>query len=893
MKLEFALRSCLGLGVLVFMSLDAGVDDAITHEKRHVVGTAFSAFVCIITSDVTLGATVMNILAVLRGAVLATAASSIIFLSFGNPATLSQESVYPLIFCSCFGLNLLDIPPLGKKLALSLMAINLINRSTPSIATNTTSSVASWWLFVDVLLGCACALIGTVFPWPILASSILESKGASSSALLASLFRETLTSWRCGRINDFEEQLHSAQEDDVVFVEDVESSVRSVAPRLLPRSKPWRLLIIVFRATRRARQPGLLLWQQGSRKRGCVIPISRSCRAQLRLLVEEDLLVMQARAREAQYGPHRRRALDRYAEYVALVRELLPLHRNLESRLAALEPLRRSGASSAIMLSFFSDPAFRAALWAVGECLALCLVDVGRWLGDDSKHSDRRLFQAHAALSRAVAEFDAPYKAARYMTYYGPNSTPHVPEVLLSFNCLVSSLLHGANKVNKFCDVHLSRDDASVQAARAVVGGASCSSVRLLVPLTRKTLVTALSIAGSMTCGAIFGLQSARQQPFLASFTVAYVAGGVVTGINIATSLLRISGTAAACLYTLIIATLSQSWIAANRPFDQRVFGSCAVVAALFPSTIVRASSGSWGYAGLVAGFSTALLLLAPLTVSLVIDRLIDTLFGVAIFLIFEITCSATFSEAAVVGGLVKGVESLDAAAGATIRRFVGGDKSRPVSAFSPPPSLPSKELLLFSSLEPSILRAKIFSSSLLERCLDELSACHENASFLSSIVDEIAQLRESALQALPLQAHLASVDCSVSAAVQTILSSLTVGDSITRPFLQPSSSSVEALVATLHGSSASSGGADESGLARLDAVEARVMARFHQLVMGLQARANKDHIDVVSQLNNHELMLICAFLGCFFDFLSSLRRLHATASDLRYSHLVRRRLLK
>jgi len=602
--------------------------------------------------------------------------------------------------------------------------------------------------------------------------------------------------------------------------------------------------------------------------------------------VEEDLLAMNARAREAQYGPHRRRALDRYEEYVALVRELLPLHRNLESRLAALESLRRSGVSSAIMRSFFSDPSFRGALWLVGERLALCLVEVGKWLSDDSKESDRRLSQANAALSRAVDDFDAPYQAARYATYYGHNSTPHDAEVVLSFNCLISSLLHGANKVRKFCDVHLSRDDACVQAAKAVVGGVSCSPTRLLVPLTKKTLVTALSIAASMTCGAVYGLQSARQQPFLASFTVAYIAGGVVTGINIATSLLRISGTAAACLYTLIIATLSQSWIAANRPFDQKVFGSCAVVAALLPCTIVRASSGRGGYAGLVAGFSTALLLLAPLTVSLVIDRLIDTLFGVAIYLIFEISCSATFSEAAVVSGLVEGVESLDAAAGATLRRFVGGDKTSPASAFSSPPTTTLRELLLFSSLEPSILRTKRFSASLLERGLDELFACHENAAFLSSIVDEIGQLSEGALQALPLQAHLVAVDRSVSAAARAILSSLSVGD-----LPVPKRSSVEALVATLHGSS--SGGADENGLARLDAVEARVQARFHQLVMGLQVRANKDHIDVVSQLNNHELMLICAFLGCFFDFLSSLRRLHSTATDLRYSHLVRRRLLK
>jgi hypothetical protein len=48
-------------------------------------------------------------------------------------------------------------------------------------------------LFIDVLFGCGCALIGTFFPYPRLASTALERRGRNSGAIVGCLFHDTIS----------------------------------------------------------------------------------------------------------------------------------------------------------------------------------------------------------------------------------------------------------------------------------------------------------------------------------------------------------------------------------------------------------------------------------------------------------------------------------------------------------------------------------------------------------------------------------------------------------------------------------------------------------------------------------------------------------------------------
>jgi len=124
-RVDFACRACLGVGFLVFVSLNDTVFDAVTHSGRHPVGVAFSAFACITALDYYVGAAVFNSGACIIGSLIASAVCSLTFLAFGD-VRINESAVYPLIFIYSLFYSQLNIPAMGKKLGLSLFAINLI-----------------------------------------------------------------------------------------------------------------------------------------------------------------------------------------------------------------------------------------------------------------------------------------------------------------------------------------------------------------------------------------------------------------------------------------------------------------------------------------------------------------------------------------------------------------------------------------------------------------------------------------------------------------------------------------------------------------------------------------------------------------------------------------------
>jgi len=417
-----------------------------------------------------------------------------------------------------------------------------------------------------------------------------------------------------------------------------------------------------------------------------------------------------------------------------------------------------------------------------------------------------------------------------------------------------------------------------------------------------------------MTLGALYGLRSAREQPFLASFTISCLLGGM-TGMKMAISISRVSGTAVACLFTLVIATFASG----SEARSQRIISSVACVCFLFPCTYIR-TSAVIGYGGTVAGFSTALLLLAPLSTTLVLNRLIDTMFGVAIFLVFEVALAAHYTERTVLRDIIASVRKLEQTAVAALRDFsskrersntvvsVAGAlrcSSGPgVQSFSSSLErlkLPSKETLVFSSLEPTFFTRQIFASSLLESCIDDLVKCHQHLGYLSSVVEKV--LAASAeFEIMPLQEHLESVDKHISSVVSEVLLCLRVGE------VAPASRSEEGwrwmrwVIGESDVASPSDlrimletrrqGCADDEGMTQLDAQEDRIMRRFKDQVLGLQRGDNGAFGGLKSKgasMSNSELVLVCSFLGGLNDFLRALRALTRRAVMLKDHYLVTR----
>jgi len=397
--------------------------------------------------------------------------------------------------------------------------------------------------------------------------------------------------------------------------------------------------------------------------------------------------------------------------------------------------------------------------------------------------------------------------------------------------------------------------------------------------------------------------------------------------MKVAISICRVSGTAIACLYTLILASFAPSGI-----LEQRIFSSCAVVFFLFPCTMLRANP-IVGYSGTVAGFSTALLLLAPLTVSLVLDRLIDTCFGIAIFLVFEVFFTGQSSENSIVHDMCASVEELERSAVAALRDFTssGTDDAPSAARVFPllPPratraramsmrprgirtagsltldklKLPSKEVLVFSSLEPNFFHKPSFSPSLLENAIDELVQCHQHANYLAQVVDKVF-MTNADFEILPLQEHLESIDRHVVVVTRQVLACLRVGE------LSMAASSTaagaaawvrkvlgETDVATMESlrkmvdERRNASASDDDGQAALDSAEAKILTNFRTLIYSLQKGADGQFAGTASigaTMKNQELVLCCSFLGALQDFLRALRALQRRSFQLRDFHRVR-----
>ncbi|KAJ1437291.1 hypothetical protein B484DRAFT_392805, partial [Ochromonadaceae sp. CCMP2298] len=155
-----------------------------------------------------------------------------------------------------------------------------------------------------------------------------------------------------------------------------------------------------------------------------------------------------------------------------------------------------------------------------------------------------------------------------------------------------------------------------------------------------------LKVALAIALAAAYGILERRPQPALAAFTIAYLSGGAVSGINVMTSINRAVGTAVACVYVILVVFIIDDW---SSPIARHLVIGGAAVAFQLPATYCR-TYPLYSYSGTVAGFTVVLLLIDPeVDTDLSVNRIIDTYVGVAIYLVVEFALFATFTEAQLV----------------------------------------------------------------------------------------------------------------------------------------------------------------------------------------------------------------------------------------------------
>lgn len=933
-EFDYALRSCFSVAVVVSLCLYPPIAEAVTHGGRHSIGPAFAAVAAVFGFEYTVGGTVRNICDIVLGAVLGTSLCSLTLLAFDDGG-IPEAAIYPCVWAYTLLLSLLNLPLFSKKLSISLVALILVQRKfVPP------TSVTAWWWFLDLVFGGACALLATVFPWPKMAGSDIERKGKKCAAVVATLYHETVLAWLFLKVELPAPVMSS------VSGEDDDEDDRVISWMWMGsgvRNRHWRRILLVLAVVRKLQQRAhccarrrkeaaaavvvvvTLKWQHRPDARSCFA--SRSIRTELRKCAEQSLSFMQARAAEACYGPRYVRAVTKYPVFISLVRDLLLVQENAEGRLDRMQELINTGLARDVLRSFFKQPEFRRALLALAASFRSCMMRLSKWLTHERGEHEDLLLEAHKVMLRRLGDFDVAYHRGRMMCYY-EEGIECLPPVVLSMNCLIFVLQHSVHLLSAFCETHVEPPPCNENDV--------FSQPWIRVPLlwlykalrtffnhcpSRSAVVSSLVLASSITLAAVYGLRSSAQ-PYLAAFTIAYINGGSVTGVNVATSLLRAAGTALACLYTLIVFTLIETFKQDSSPFDNQLIVGCAVVAFMIPSTYVRITEYI-GYSGRVAAFSAALLLLSPLKATLVIERLIDTMLGIAVFLTFECIFSGVYTEALILDALTECVANLSESFLSCLETFrrvdaafteTGAERPKdilPLHALASP-ALPSREVLVYSRLEPSVFKSPHFSPRMLEECVSRVDTCRQHLSFLSVVVS--ASVRIDSARMLPLQANLESIDVALVRTVDAILHTLDAErKDIHRsawavlaacpgacgrvaPLRPRHRRTVDELTAELREAGAGPGCDSHDCVASLNEEERKILSRFATLVADLR-RTDDDGVEgdddgsrgpSGTRMSNGELILVCAFLGVLQDLLEALKALKAQVNTTRNAKQVR-----
>ena len=158
-------RTCFSVAIMTFLCLYEPTRLIFSFDGTHPL--AFAAFCNVVIKDCTLGGTVINAWAVTVGCVAANFFSWILLVAVGDDFNVAYALL--MLFIFCFSLQYIEFHPLGKKVGLSLFAINFV--ASLRVKPNPTDV---WKFLVDALFASAVAILSNSFPWRRVACDEIE-----------------------------------------------------------------------------------------------------------------------------------------------------------------------------------------------------------------------------------------------------------------------------------------------------------------------------------------------------------------------------------------------------------------------------------------------------------------------------------------------------------------------------------------------------------------------------------------------------------------------------------------------------------------------------------------------------------------------------------------------
>ena len=149
-------RTCVSVAIITFLCLYEPTSQIFSFNGTHSL--TFAAFCNVVIKDCTLGGTVINAWAVIVGCVVANFFSWALLVAIGDSFDVAYALI--MLFLLCFAGQYIEFHPLGKKVGLSLFAINFV-----ASLRNKPNPTDVWKYLADVLFATAVALLTNSLPW--------------------------------------------------------------------------------------------------------------------------------------------------------------------------------------------------------------------------------------------------------------------------------------------------------------------------------------------------------------------------------------------------------------------------------------------------------------------------------------------------------------------------------------------------------------------------------------------------------------------------------------------------------------------------------------------------------------------------------------------------------
>eukprot|EP01041_Mallomonas_annulata_P004068 gene4068-8092_t len=356
------LRTCFSVAVITALCLHDSTQAVFALQTNRLNGLAFASFVCVVVKDSTIGATVTNAWGAIMGGLVSTFCCWSLMIIIGE-----DYNVYyalSMMFLLSFIIQYVEFHPFGKKLALSLIALNFLQslRKKPDLD-------YVWELFRDILFGCACAIIGNLFPWIRSAFTEVEEVAQFNAVSISSLFESLISQWFIIHlINNKNEK------------------------SLINKSNP---------------------------------KYTKFVRKELIALLYSNLNDMQSMTGEARLGP-KRDHIDLYIRFASLTRQLLVIIEILEIR---LENMERMDKFHYILEQFYSYPFFKSSLLTLVNKFSTAIFEITQWIEESSLQPTEKVVIAMNELLEGIRHCEIVYNDARETIYYGtpPTTTSTTP----------------------------------------------------------------------------------------------------------------------------------------------------------------------------------------------------------------------------------------------------------------------------------------------------------------------------------------------------------------------------------------------------------------------------------------------------------------------------------